>query len=495
MKKGSITVFLTLTLVLVMSFVFSLLEAARVNCIQSRAKLLSQLCVQSVMGNYQRDLWDDYHLLAVDGNWNQGEFAIGFTESYAMELMKENGKLPAEYGGDGWDLMHLEVQDVMVKDYVLATDGKGRSLWNQVCEQMRVEAAADVLENLSVLKETGTEAEAWQGNNKRWEEALQALEQADEEKKNHGQTEDDNTEKSREINQETENPMEYVKQLKASSVLTFVVPEGQKLSEKTLEPIWIASRRALREGTGKVPEEEGSRLLFQYYIQQYFSNYTQNRKHGPEETKLDYEMEYLIGKRDSDVENLEQVVKKLLLFRETMNFATLMKDEAKKELALAIATAAVGFTGMVPLVKAVQGGVLLSWAYVESVMDVRTLLGNGKVPVMKRTDQWISDISDCRRSICNDFAGDSEEEGLTYGQYLQMLLFLESRDNLCMRCIDLMEQNEGICMDDMIVAADMEFSYMARPLFWNLSFLKNEQLSDLHFYQEQNFCFSSPGVL
>lgn len=471
MKRGSITVFLALVLVLVMSFIFSLLEGARVSCLKSRARTVTQLCMQSVFGNYHAGLWEDYHLLFLDGCWQEGDFSMEkFAQRAMCEVQTDGNYMIAE----GWDLTRLMVRNVEIDSYELATDQDGSVFQSQVSLQMQMEAAAGVLEELIRIKEQGEDVGEREGQSETlWQQAWNAIEQA-EEMQEEAQEEAQAGEKQEEVQtgETVENPMDYVKEIKRSSVLGMVLEDPSGLSGKAVEGSFLSERQLLTGNWDPKTNVDGSdRLWLQYYIQNYFSNYAAVSEKGSAEKALDYEMEYLIGGKKSDSENLEKVVYELLGVREAMNFATILQDAEKKSLALGIATAAVGATGLMPLVKAVQIGVLLAWAFVESVLDVRALLAGKRIPFLKKADQWASDLTDCRKNIEDKSGCAGNEEGLTYSQYLQMLLFLLSEKTINYRCMDVIEQNEGIRMDAMVQSVEGTYTYEAQPLFWSLNYL------------------------
>ena len=503
MKRGSITVFLALTLVLVLSFIFSLLEGARVYCLKSRAELVSEICMQSMFGNYHAGMWEDYHLLFLDGSWQEGEFSVEKFAMRAMETAEQN--LSADYQNSwnrGYQLVSMELKNMTVNRFQLATDQKGKVFQSQVAQQMQIEAVADVLEELLDVKQQSGEAEdRVEQKNQGWEQAWDAMEEAKdlEEAEDPGEMEEpgepeepEDPEDPEEPDsggesyggdslgevidpeaEQMENPMEYVKELKSATVLSLVVKDPTSLSRKALKNPKFIGERQLTEGTWSQEEDTGvlDRLWLQYYIQNYFSNYAAESEKGAKEKVLDYEMEYLLAGKESDSENLETVVYELLGVREAMNFVTIMQDTEKRSLALGIATAAVGFTGIVPLVKAVQIGILLAWAFIESVLDVRALLDGKKVPFLKRTDQWSSDLGNFRGTIESDSESEDKGEGLTYTQYLQILLFLLSEKTINYRCMDLIERNEGVSMDHMLQAVEGSFAYEAKPLFWSWNFV------------------------
>lgn len=482
-------------------------------CLKSRAELVSEICMQSMFGNYHAGIWEDYHLLFLDGSWQEGEFSVEKFAARAMETAKQNLSAASNSWNRGSSLLSMQLKNMSVNSVQLATDQKGKVFQSQVAHQMQIEAAADVLEELLNLKEQSGEAESRvDQKDQGWNQAWDAMDEADEIEKEResdeagqesgaGSSEETGagsgeesertgaagdepggTPESKMADPETvdpetidpeaaqmENPMEYVKELKTSAILSLVLKDPTGLSDKAVQNTKFLKNRKLTEGNWNQEADTGvlDRLWLHYYIQNYFSNYTAESEKGAGEKALEYEMEYLLAGKESDKENLETVVYELLGIREAMNFVTILKDAEKKSLALGIATAAVGFTGIVPLVKAVQIGILLAWAFVESVLDIRALLDGKKVPFLKRTDQWSSDLKNCRGAIESGSDSENEGQGLSYTQYLQIMLFLMSEKTLNYRCMDLIGQNEGVSMDHMLQAVEGTFVYEAQPLFWN----------------------------
>lgn len=521
MKRGSITVFLALTLILILSFLFSLLESARASCMQAKAWEITNVGMQSLFGNYQKGIWEDYHLLFLDGSWQGEEFCMDKFSIRAMEELTENLSFAVEDAGrQFWDLTNLTPVGFEVLSYELATDRDGEVFREQAVRQMKLEAAKDALEKLIPVQELSEDAKTKKRDAEgKWDAALDAMDTAEEQlaaeeaeetaaeeadignfrtngnmqtSEREGSTQDsgkkdetqDSETESNAQDSETEetsveNPIEYVKGLRTSAVLSLVLEDASGLSGKALASRNFLEKREINRGIMEnvtEPEVSGTeRLWLQYYIQKYFSNYTGGSESGPSQRVLDYEMEYILGGKAGDGENLELVVCELLALREAMNFATILRDGTKKALALELATTAVGFTGILPLIKAVQIGILLAWAFVESVLDTRSLLEGGKIPFLKRTDQWASDLTDSRRNIESGSKAEADEAGMDYMQYLQLLLLLLPSKTVNYRCMDLIEQNEQVRMDYMLQTAECQALYQGRPLFWNLNWLSSQK--------------------
>lgn len=544
MRRGSITIFLALTLTLVLSFVFSLLEGARIACIRSRAEMMSEICMQSMFGNYHAGMWENYHLLFFDLGWQEKDFsperfAGEAEETLERNLFQKSGQSVSRTS----HLLALNVSEVVLQQYQLATDEDGMVFVRQAVQQMKYEAAEDAVEDIrSLVSDSGkTETQSTQ-NSADWESAWDAMDEAKRIKEEQadsggadggsdsatdggsnsttdggndstasdGETdsanadeeitginpEDTVTEEIAEEAERMENPMDYVKEIKTTAFLAQVVSDPTALSEKSLSDEDCLMERSHEEGTWAEEEESDGntasiteRVLLQYYIQSFFDHYVtkenadgsvseQEGQGDDEEKVLDYEVEYLVGGKKTDQENLEAVTGRLLLIREAMNFITILKDQEKRSLALGIATVAVGFTGVSLLVRAVQVGILLAWSYVESVLDVRALLDGEKVPFLKRTDQWSSDWKNIRMND-DGKAENDEESGLTYMQYLHILMALTPVRTLASRCMDLMERNENVKMDHMMQAAKVKVVYRIDPLFWSVNFVRAPKLGTL----------------
>ena len=76
-KRASITVFSALAFALVASLPYmALLEAGRVYQIQTYADMKSTLALESVCAEYQPMLWEEFHLLGLDGAYGGDIFSM-----------------------------------------------------------------------------------------------------------------------------------------------------------------------------------------------------------------------------------------------------------------------------------------------------------------------------------------------------------------------------------------------------------------------------------
>lgn len=211
---------------------------------------------------------------------------------------------------------------------------------------------------------------------------------------------------------------------------------------------------------------------------------------------MDYELEYIIAGKETDIKNLEKVVKELLLIREVGNFATILQDGKKQALALEMAAATIGFTGIAPLVEAVKLGILLAWSYMESIMDLRSLLAGGTVPLIKKPSDWKSDVTLGWKALGQKPEKTEEENGWGYREYLLLLLALVRENTLVYRAMDVVEQNlrqmpggEKFRMDCQIYRVEAEGLYTSQPLFLGFVTVGGKADGVYHFQKSQRFSY------
>ncbi len=483
--EGSITLFLALTLTIILSLIFSLLEAARVQALVRIARRDLQLRLESAFGRYHVPMWDNYHMLFLDGKDAKGQFNLSVLEGI---LMEEAALEQMERG-----FYQISLKNIEIEKYALATDQKGKFFREQACRAIKEKLAAQTADRIKGILKQGEALEKDSHKAKeKWKQAQEAAEKAKEAAeaaKKDGEGEAAKT--AREAEKKLpENPMDFVSLWKKSPILTLVVENSFQISPKSISQKNSIQNRKLETGNlEKAGKETLEKLWLIQYLNTYFSCQSGAGAGGGDSHALDYELEYCIGGKETDSQNLEQAVNRLLLLREAGNFATIMQDSGKQALAMEIAAAAVGFTGLPPLIQAVQVGILLGWSYMESILDVRHLLAGGKVPLIKEVSQWQSDVSLGQKALEQDTK--QEEQGLDYREYLQILLLSVKEDTLVYRAMDVMEQNirllpgeETFAMDHMIQGVEAETVSGADSMFLGLITSGREQDGMYHFNSE-----------
>lgn len=214
-------------------------------------------------------------------------------------------------------------------------------------------------------------------------------------------------------------------------------------------------------------------VLFQEYLLDHFPDMTSNKKEGA----LDYQIEYILCGKESDQENLKGVVNRLLLLREGSNFLYALSNQEMQTQAGALAAAIVGVLAVPGLVTVTKMALLLAWAYGESLLDVRTLLSGGRIALEKTAATWklsLENLGKITELLQED--GSSDQKGLTYREYLRMLLFTGKKAQYPMRGLDLIEANlrmedstKYFRTDACIEQIKADTKWQVNPLFMRVS--------------------------
>lgn len=207
------------------------------------------------------------------------------------------------------------------------------------------------------------------------------------------------------------------------------------------------------------------------YIQKKFGSFV---KQIPEwKQALDYGLEYVVAGKGSDEDNLKSVLNRILLIRTVVNTAALYRDKAKKAEAQAAAVAVVGFTGLQPLITLTKTLILITWAIVESMVDIAGLLQQKEVPVWKKPSQITTNflqVFQINRNAIVGRASKLKKQGkhsFGYQEYLLLFLASTGQDIRLYRVMDLIQQNMrinaykdfqlGLCVHDIKVRGTMNF--------------------------------------
>ena len=236
--------------------------------------------------------------------------------------------------------------------------------------------------------------------------------------------------------------LDIIEKVKKMGILGLVVKDPASVSQKTIEKSELPTGRSLEKGNMEVTCKESgltADAIFQDYLAEHFPCMT-SEEEKKTEGALEYQLEYILGGKASDMENLKYVVNRLLLMREGTNFVFALADPTMRRQAEALAVSLAGVTGAAILAPVVTTALLLAWAYGESLLDVRTLLSGGKVELVKNAENWKLSLSRLGKILevlkeCDEGGG----QGLGYEEYLRLLLAAKSGMSYVMRTLDMIE--------------------------------------------------------
>ena len=330
-KNGSVTVFFVLLLVLLASVLFAFLEAARVSCLKAEAHLCTGQAADAVRASYQPELWKDYHLLF----WQQsGTDVDRFADLYQLQKDMVEKNQAVNVSHNNFFFLPVHSRAIKVEQYQLATDSGGLAFRNQAADWVKKTIAGDSIDLIWKVVTNAETEQLEQSGIRQEQEVEDVLEQYGSKSEASGTLPGEQNPPEAalpsppELSGLQEDPLIWMKKVQKKGILDLVM-DGNKISEKETDWSEAVDSRQLQSGNWTEQASSGSveRMLFHLYCQGHFFNVTRNGN----EKKLNYEMEYLIGGKTSDVANLKVVVRRLLLIREGINLAYLETDVQKSQ--------------------------------------------------------------------------------------------------------------------------------------------------------------------
>ncbi len=472
--KGAMTVFFSILTILFLSLIFSFAESVRFQGAKAKAACVLDLGMFSVFGEYEKILLEEFDVFGVNASAGTGTFGAENLCSRLEGYVREN----IDYGQNGGiltaaSLFPMKLKESAVTGYELLTDRRGAVFREQAVKNQKLALGSELASGFLEEKQRAEEMErAGEEYERKGEKAALELEKAREEAEELPTEETGDPPDVVVITPEErpDNPLTVIERIKRMGILSLVMSDPASVSDKEWTGEDIPSRRELQEGTmsrtgaknGWV--EEG---IFQEYLFRTFSCAVEEKQEG----MLSYELEYLLTGKKSDRENLKSVVKRLLLFREGVNFLYVLSDSGMRHRAEALSIALSG--GIPVLTAAVTTALLAAWAYGESLMDVRILLSGGKVPAVKSRETFRLTLENLGRisevlKECDRVEG----EGLDYRNHLRLLFLAGDRDAFPLRALDLIEGRirketgmEEFRVDHCVTAMKAEMSVQLDTMF------------------------------
>lgn len=438
-----LTIYLALILALVLSLCLTLIEGSRQNAFYMEAECVTDIGLNSVLAEFHRELLMQYNLFAIDSSYGTEVVRIQNTGNRLEFYLKKN--MSYEDVFLDWllyrDFLGMELQNVSLQKARLLTDGNGGVFRRRAAEVMWDDL------NLSLL-------DKWKGwmetvdSQQFTERDIAALKQELDEKLDDYAYEKEiyvyekGIPKKKWITVSVYNPTDYLEEIRSKGILSWVVEDADALSVRRInENDLIGTRMELEEcNQGNLALEDNpnldegmERFLFQEYLLRYMGHY-QEEKDGH---VLAYQIEYLLGGRAVDRENLEYVVDSIFALREVANMTYLYAAQDKYELAEGLAALLTALAGLPEAADVLTQILVLGWAFVESLYDVKSLLSGGRVPLIKTDDTWHYDLEGALKM--GKLNGQISTEGMSYEDYLRVLLAVEKQDLLTRRAMNMVE--------------------------------------------------------
>lgn len=452
---AEITVFLSLLLLLMLSFATGLCQVCLLQAEKSTARINADHALYSVFAGYDRALFDRYHLLSFAGGSDVPDTDIPAD----MALFDVSG---TEHTVSGLQLLTDFSGAPYFEQAIAYTSGRYgissaarltgmQSTWEE--KQRQAEASEETYRQTKPLPDPPKNPPFSDGSGEISgagdAQASGTPDDATGKAPSHSgnppdardtQSNPDAEKKKTEL--KTANDLLHINGLSG-----YVFPTGASLQDGQISnPSQLLSEQALAKGYGTFPVKQGSAVdkgLFVSYLNTHFSCLTDQTGADPSDP-LHYQLEYLLCQKQSDQKNLEAILWRLLFIRLALNLTSLHKDTVRLQEAGAYALAASTLLLIPEATNAVKEGLVVAWAIGESIMDLRSLVDGHKLPMTKSHEQWhlpLAGIFTLQASVGTD-RGPAGQSGLSYQDYLTGLLFLKTKEKLIKSSLDLID----LCM-------------------------------------------------
>lgn len=433
MRKGGITVFLTSMLLIFVTLVSACVEAVRFYAVGVEAECAVSMGLDSIFAEYHRGLLERYDLFFIDSSYGAEQPSYHKTEAHLWDYLSANlsaADIPAWNGRDFLD-MHLE--GVSIVQAALATDACGRDVKYQavsyIKEQVGIGLIDEIVAQMDTVRGNGLDVRDVE------QEAAQIQAQIDGTPLPEQRLEDGSF-----VTVSVDNPADSVNGGRFRGIL-YLVAEQEGLSEQAVNPDNYVSHRTLNTGTGAACAEEGFSFVDEVFFGEYLIEKCGNYQNPSKEGALQYELEYILAGKSSDIENLRWVAGRLILLREAANAMYLYSDRTKVTEADVMAWGLAIVSLKPSLQPLIKNSILLAWAYAESVLDVRRLFSGERVPLLKSRETWHLSLEHMLDYVMHLGELEDEQEGLDYEAYLRLLLLMENEDTKTLRFMDVIEMN------------------------------------------------------
>lgn len=464
MKKAYLTVYLSLSLGIILSLILALTEGVRMNACRMEIECVTDIAGNSALAEYNRQLLEQYELFYIDTGYGTANAAYANTEAHLREYMEHNYSLSDLSTLRNYrDILKLSTEEVSLLNAAIATDESGIGVKRQAVlyekDKVGLAFAEEIIKNMQTAAEYEQESAKLEQERQDVEEQLNEMIKQKEEdlppEKQTIETEDGTEEIEVKPTITRDNPADIVNASRGLSLLPLVIKDMNSLSYQTITPSNYVTGRTLHEGGGRMegmeyPDSLLENIVFHEYILEKCSRYNEVL----DKSLLKYQSEYIICGKAGDEENLKGIMNRLLLLREAANVLYLLSDSAKMA-EIETLSATLALICMVPEAEPlVRYSIVFAWAYVESIRDVRVLFDKGRVPLMKSSSTWGTGLLQMTQFTSRRESGSSGEEGLSYEDYLRIFLCLTDENTVTMRLMDIMEMdvrqtagNENFRMD------------------------------------------------
>ncbi len=435
-KDGYITVYLSLTVAVILIFIITLTEGARVQTIKFQTECVMDIGLSSVFAEYNRELLNRYGLFAIDASYGESKGRDERIKSHLLQYMNMNFEAPGQAADFLFrDLTAVHADNAVLSDVSYLSDSEGIVLKYQIVKLMKEKTGLSYVEDsVAVFSDLQSDNKYKQLENEKRSSFGQIDEMLNEINEVRRQEEKEEV--------SIENPAEQVERMNHSLVLDLAVKDSSSIMRREVDLSEYISHRKYTEGAGlwtgqEVPDGLLNNYLFRKYILEYCGYYG-NMK---DDSRLGYQLEYLLYGKDNDFDNLDAFAGQVFRERYVINAAYLFSNAEKVSQAGTLATTVTTGIGSPQLSEAVKITILFSWCYAETMQDLRIIFDGNGVAGIKDDTSWNVTLSQLLTFTSSLDSYHAIDGGKTYYDYLTQYLFLKNEKTLRMRLMDIMEMD------------------------------------------------------
>ena len=474
LKCGYMTVFLSAVLLVMTGFLLAVYGNIRTDAARKDADLRTAVAVRSILGDYCRPLYERYGILAIDGGYDTKKMNFEAAEARIREILEANDSI-LPYGAA---LVNVDRVGIISAEMLVDSDYSAlkENISDFVKKRLTVIRTKELLGEASRLNGIMDEKEELERKLKEGKTEEELLDTTEEEAYE-GMTP---TEIEMRRAEKKKDPRRKVNALGRKGLMRLVLPEGFKVSDREIALDCCYTQ----EGGAAIPyirdfrsyDDVGNTLglyndVFdtaseELFINEYILGVAGNALKNNDKPGLRYGTEFIITGAGEDSEALSRTAHRIVLLRTAVNAAHIMADPGKYGEASAAAAALTWWCP--PLQPGVCCLIISAWAYAEAVIDVRTLFGGGRVPLIKGPDDWKLSFGGLLKlsfeTVSELSAGSGR--GLDYEDYLRILLLAVPNNKKYARLCGLIEGNirctggyEGFCISNCMTGISVSCGY------------------------------------
>ena len=458
-KDGYITVYLSLTIAIMLSFIVTMIEGARVQTIRFQTECVMDIGLHSIFAEYNRELLKQYGLLGIDTSYGCEVASNERVKFHLLQYMNMNFIAPGQDRLPNYkDLTAIHADNAELSKITYLSDCSGKVLYYQIIQYMKEQTGISYVERIFDEGEGNSYSQLenqWANNHGKIDSILKKLNM-------------ERNEEDEEIS--IDNPADQIKGMKGSFLLDFAVADTGSILRNQISSSKYISKRNYEEGAGlwetqTVPFGIRNRMLFQQYLFDKCGYYRKTK----EDAALGYQLEYLLYGKDNDIDNLNAFATQVLKARYVTNAAYLFGNSAKVNEAGTLAVAITAGIGNPALTEAVKMTILFAWCYAESIQDLRILFDGKRAAKIKTDGTWNIPLKELLMFTSGLDSYQEAKDGKTYEDYLFQFLFQKEEKIKCMRLMDIIEMdiqrkigNQFFQMDNCIYQLEAEVNISSK---------------------------------